>query len=396
MTDRKLIVGGGFVVLVGLVTLLAPLLGLRDPSAQPDGLVLRDLPPLSRPLAIRLASGKTRYVHELREHRDRSVEYRRGDEWYELAPDELADDWRRRPLYLLGTDNFGRDLLSRLIYGGRVSLLLGFVAAVMALALGTLVGTLAAVCGGWVETLLMRWTDLMLSVPRLFLALLLVALYGPSLLTTVVVLAATSWMAAARLVRGEILSVREREFISAARATGASPFRVVTRYLLPAVVVPVTVEGALRVGDTMLLEATLSFLGLGVPAPTPSWGNLIADGRNSLLDAWWIATLPGLAIVATVIALNLLGDAAREHFDPSSRVLLDPVHRTVVAFAHQADELGLVQRSIRTDQDRVARLGLAGQLLPPDLDRVSHCDLPLGGGPDVVEGERLESRKVAD
>jgi peptide/nickel transport system permease protein len=317
--DRRLIVGGGFVLLLGLVALLAPWLGLRDPSAQPDGLVLRDLPPLSRPLAIRLASGRTRYAQELRERSDGSVEYRRGRQWHELAPSELADDWRRRPLFVLGTDNFGRDLLSRLIYGGRISLLLGLSAAGIALVIGTLVGLLAAVGGGWVETLLMGLTDLMLSIPRLFLALMLVALHGPSLITTVVVLAFTTWMAAARLVRGEILAVRELEFVSAARAAGAPPLRIVTRHLLPAVVVPITVESTLRVGDTILLEATLSFLGLGVPPPVPSWGNLVADGRDSLLDAWWIATLPGLAIAATIIALHLLGDAARDRFDPLSR-----------------------------------------------------------------------------
>ena len=198
-------------------------------------------------------------------------------------------------------------------------MLLGLSAAGIALVIGTLVGLLAAVGGGWGETLLMGLTDLMLSIPRLFLALMLVALHGPSLITTVVVLAFTTWMAAARLVRGEILAVRELEFVSAARAAGAPPLRIVTRHLLPAVVVPITVESTLRVGDTILLESTLSFLGLGVPAPVPSWGNLVADGRDSLLDAWWIATLPGLAIAATIIALHLLGDAARDRFDPSSR-----------------------------------------------------------------------------
>jgi peptide/nickel transport system permease protein len=151
-----------------------------------------------------------------------------------------------------------------------------------------------------------------LSIPRLFLALMLVALYGPSTRTTILVLGFTTWMAAARLVRGEILSLKERDFIQAARASGIGTLRLGLLHLLPAASLPLLVEGALRVGETILLEAALSFLGLGVPAPAPSWGNLVADGRSSILDAWWISTLPGIAIALTVIALNLLGDSARE------------------------------------------------------------------------------------
>jgi peptide/nickel transport system permease protein len=158
----------------------------------------------------------------------------------------------------------------------------------------------------------MRFTDVVLAVPRLFLALMLVAIYEASIATTVIVLGCTTWMAAARLVRGEVLSLREREFVQAARAAGAAPHRLGLLHLLPSALAPVLVEGALRVGDTILLEASLSFLGLGGQPPSASWGNLVADGRGSLLDSWWIATFPGLAIALTVIALNLLGDAARE------------------------------------------------------------------------------------
>jgi len=295
-------------VVVGLA-LLAPLLPLRDPAAQPDGLVLADRPPLWRARALRMRDGTLRYAERIEEGGSGYLRTR-GGRTESIPASEVAAV--ERPRFLLGTDGYGRDLLSRLIWGARTSLLVATVAAVLALLVGAAVGLVAGWSGGILDALLMRATDAALSVPRLFLALCLAALWGSSLTTTVVVLGLTSWMGAARLVRGEVLSARERDYVQAAQASGARGTAIAFRHLLPAAAGVLAAEAALRVGSAVLLEATMSFLGLGVPAPAPSWGNVLADGRDRLATAPWIATLPGLALALTVAAVARLSEPFAE------------------------------------------------------------------------------------
>ena len=226
--------------------------------------------------------------------------------------------------HVLGTDLLGRDVLQRLIHGSRISLLVGWLSVLLAVGLGTAVGLLAGLGARWLDRLLMWTADLFLAFPRIFLILLLVSLTTPSVTLVMVVLGLTGWMPVARLVRAEALSLRERDFVAAARGLGLTPWRVATRHVLPNLLPTVIVAASLRVAGAILTESFLSYLGLGAQEPAVSWGMMIQQGRAYLLEAWWLTTFPGLAIAVTVIGYNLLGEALRERLavgGPSGRRL---------------------------------------------------------------------------
>ena len=219
--------------------------------------------------------------------------------------------------FLLGTDPFSRDVWSRLVYGARVSLGIGAVAMLVAATVGTAVGAVAGYFRRWVDTVLMRLVDVGLAMPRIFVLLMAVALWDHiALWVLVLLIGLTGWFGTSRLVRAEVLSLREREFVAAARALGAGPRRVVFRHVLPNADAPIIVSAALGIGNVMLLEAGLSFLGLGVPSPAPSWGSMIFDGTEKMAVAPWTSVFPGLAIAVVVMALNGIADGLRDAIDP--------------------------------------------------------------------------------
>jgi peptide/nickel transport system permease protein len=223
--------------------------------------------------------------------------------------------------YLLGTDNIGRDILSRIITGAGVSLQVGFVVVVFAGALGALIALLSAYLGGWVDVVLMRITDMFLSMPFLIIAIALAATLGPSKNNVILIMAVLGWAGYARVLRGEVLRIKNADFIKLAIVARAGKARVMFQHIFPNIVNTLVVLATLQLGNVIIMESTLSFLGLGVPPPLPAWGSMVADGRVIMNTAWWVSTWPGIAILLVVMSSNLLGDWLRLRLDPKFRQL---------------------------------------------------------------------------
>ena len=241
----------------------------------------------------------------------------------DLSKRLLPPSWQEggETSFVLGCDPLGRDILSRIIYGARISLIVGLLAVLVRGTGGVLLGLLSGYYGGWIESLLMRLGDVQLALPFLVLALAIMSVLGPGLRNVIGVLGITGWIFYARVVRSEVLSLREREFVQAARLVGARNLRILVRHILPNVSASVIVIATLDIAQMIILEASLSYLGMGVQPPTPSWGGMVAAGRDYLSTQWWVSTFPGLAIFITVMAINLVGDWLRDVLDPTTRGL---------------------------------------------------------------------------
>ncbi|MEC1891622.1 ABC transporter permease [Cytobacillus firmus] len=236
-----------------------------------------------------------------------------------LVPPSWTDE-TGESIFFLGADQVGRDLLSRIIHGAKISLMVGFFGVIISMIIGTVLGLISGFFGKWLDDFIMRVADIQLAFPFMLFAIVIMSVLGTGIWKIIIILGLTYWVGFARLIRGEVISLKEQEYVQAAKAIGGTNFTIIRKHILPNVMSSILVLGTMYIAEFILLEASLTFLGLGVDPTIPSWGGMLADSRNYVTSAWWTATFPGIAIMLTVLGFNLLGDWLRDRFDPNMKL----------------------------------------------------------------------------